>query len=69
MQTYTKLTCEIKNYDGSIRQTSIVESSCGLTMEKMFDMMKAIALVMEYHPDTVKQYFEPEEESAEEETV
>jgi hypothetical protein len=61
MQTYTKLTCEIKDCDGGIRQISIVESDWGVTMETLFDMMKSLALALDYHPDTVAEYFEPEE--------
>lgn len=63
MQTYTKLTCEIKgpNGDCDIRTTSIVFPGCDLEMDYLFEMMRNLAMAMGYHPDTVKEYFEPED--------
>ena len=63
METYTKLTCEIKgpNGDRDINSVTITDSDWGMDMEDMFSMMRRMALALDYHPDTVKQYFEPEE--------
>lgn len=64
METYTKLTCEIKgpNGDRDINSVTITDSDWGMDMAAVFDMMKRLALALDYHPDTVKEYFGQEDE-------
>jgi hypothetical protein len=59
MTTYTKLTCEIKGASrGDDTEISVIKESWDLTLGELFSMMKSLALALDYHPDTVAEYFE-----------
>lgn len=64
METYTKLTCEIKGPGGDTNSVTILTDDWAVHMSGLFEMMESLALALTYSPDTVNEFFHQDEHCA-----